>query len=249
MEPKVLVIATSELPIARLKTRLSHLLNQVLGLKMHLDSFYDLAKEEKVLYPLLVKFKGVKPPRFPTLFEALVNAISCQQLSLEAALTIENKFVQHYGMPFKEANQIYYAFPEPCDIIKRSCEDLMKLGFSRQKGDTLIQLATKICSNDKAFADIENKSNEEIIQLLTSFKGIGLWSAEYILLRGLGRLEVIPGDDVAVQKNIQKIFNLRKRSGYREVKEIEKKWFPYAGLVYFHFLLQKLSESSKIAFL
>ncbi len=243
IESQIHVTANFEYAIPKLKTKLSTLLNHMLGLQINLNWFYDLIKDDKFLHPLVLKFLGVKPPRFSSIFEALSNAISCQQLSLEAGLSIQNNFAQQYGMQFKENDQVYYAFPEPSEVIKCKYEDLMKLGFSHHKSDTFIAIATEICNNKKIFINIENTPNEDVIKLLTHFKGIGRWSAEYVLLRGLGRTDILPGDDVAVQKNIKRIFNLHKKPDYNKIKEIEKKWHPYAGIVYFHLLLQKLSES------
>ena len=211
IEPQIFVTATSKYPILKLKAKVSNLLNHMLGLQINLNWFYDLTKNDKLLHPLIIKFLGVKPPRFPTIFEALSNAISCQQVSLESGLSIQNNLIKQYGMQFKENDQVYYAFPEPREMKNYTYNDLMKLGFSHRKSDTLIEVATKICDNEKIFTNVENASNEDIIKLFTSFKGIGLWSAEYVLLRGLGRTEILPGDDVSVQKNITRIFNLNKK--------------------------------------
>lgn len=245
-EPEILVRAASHIPIPRLQAKLSNLLNDVLGLRINLKEFYELARQDEFLHPLALKFLGVKPPRFPTLFEALANAIACQQLSLEAALSILNHCAQKYGLQLNEHGRVHHAFPKPDEIMKCKCEDLMKLGFSRHKSETFILLAKEFSINEQSFLVMDNQCNEDIVKFLTSFKGIGRWSAEYVLLRGLGRTDILPGDDVAVQKNLQKICKLQKKPDYAKIKEIEKKWYPYAGIVYFHLLLQKLSESYMI---
>ena len=147
---------------------------------------------------------------------------------------------QKYGIPFEEANHINYAFPEPCEIMNCTKKELMLLGFSEHKSATLILIASTI-AHEKILCNLDKLSNEEVIKLLCRFKGIGRWSAEYTLLRGLGKTNILPGDDVAVHKSIGNLFKLRKKPDFEKIKKIEKKWHPYAGLVYFHFLLEKLS--------
>lgn len=233
------VTAKCSSPVPHLKSQLSTILNQMLGLKIDLKQFYAKMKDEKDLYPLVQKFKGVKPPRFPSLFETLVNAICFQQLSLEAGLSLLNNFTLAYGKTFRDKNRTFYAFPEPKRITKCSPKELASLGFSRRKSEALIALASTL-------PDLAERSNQEIIDLLCDFKGIGRWSAEYTLLRGLGKTEILPGDDVGIKNSIKTILHLKKLPSYEKIKQLEKKWSPFAGVVYFHLLLQKLEEKGII---
>lgn len=214
-------------------------IEKILGLKNDLSCFYSLASSTQI-NPLVIQFRGVKPPRFPSIFEALVNAISCQQISLDAGLQIENRLVEYLSLRTQEKDRIIYAFPRPDEVANCSISDLKKLGYSARKGETLIHLATTILENTSSFDDLENKSNEEAIHFLTQFKGIGRWTAEYVLLRGLGRLDVFPGDDVGAQNNLYKLLHLDKKPDYHQIAEITAKWHPYAGLIYFHLLLKRL---------
>ena len=94
--------------------------------------------------------------------------------------------------------------------MKCTKEELMLLGFSQHKSETLILIASTIV-HEKIFWNLDKLSNEEIIKLLCSFKGIGRWSAEYTLLRGLGKIEILPGDDVAIHKSVENLLKLRKK--------------------------------------
>lgn len=78
--------------------------------------------------------------------------------------------------------------------------------------------------------------------ILCQFKGIGRWSAEYILLRGFGKIETSPGDDIGAQKNLQQLLHLGMKLDYQKISEITEKWYPYAGFIYFHLLLLKLKN-------
>lgn len=91
--PKLL-ISVDEPIHSMVQEKITHLLEMILGLKQDITDFYKKVKDDR-LSPLVSQFMGVKPPRFPSLFEALINAISCQQISLDAGLHIQNRLVQH----------------------------------------------------------------------------------------------------------------------------------------------------------
>lgn len=216
-------------------------LEKLLGLQHDLRGFYQLVQKDPVLNPLMNRFLGLKPPRFPSIFEGLVNAISCQQISLDAGLQIQNRLTESFGKKLSEKEHVIYAFPSPHDIVNCSVSELKKIGYSTNKSETLIRLAATMIE-DLAFEQLENKSNDDVIRFLCQIKGIGRWSAEYVLLRGLGRVDIFPGDDIGAQNNLYKLLHLESKPDYKKIAEITARWHPYAGLVYFHLLLQKLSE-------
>lgn len=225
-----------------IQEKIKHLIELMLGLNSDLTDFYKMAKNDARLSPLVVQFIGVKPPRFPSLFEALINAISCQQISLDAGLHIQNRLVQHIGMKMNHNNQVLYAFPSAEDVCHCSVAELKILGYSTHKSETIIQVASTLKEEQLFFNRLEKKPNQEVIQFLCQFKGIGRWTAEYVLLRGLGRVDIFPRDDIGAQNNLQKLFHLEEKLDYKKTSGITALWHPYAGLVYFHLLLQKLYE-------
>jgi DNA-3-methyladenine glycosylase II len=222
--------------------KITHVIEMMLGLKRDLHDFYKIAKQDTRLNPLVIQFTGVKPPRFPSIFEALINAISCQQISLDAGLQIQNRLAQHVGRSINDQDGVFYAFPCPNDIADCSVQELKKIGYSTKKSETIINIASAIKEDKSTFDHLESKSNDEIINFLCQFKGVGRWTAEYVLLRGLGRIGIFPGDDIGAQNNLQKLLHLEDKPDYKKISEITAAWHPYAGLVYFHLLLHKLDE-------
>lgn len=245
---EIFVVAKSYQRVSDLKAKITQTMSAMLGLQVDLTPFYKLAKKNSALNELASKFKGIKPPRFPTLFETLANAIAFQQLSLEAGFSLINKLAMKYGRPFEENKRSFFSFPEPNRIAKCSIKELMALGFSRHKSEALILIASVTADADKALnvEFLEGLPNEEAARLLCCLKGIGRWSAEYALLRGLGRIEVLPGDDVGLHRSIKPLLNLRKDPDFKRIKKIERKWHPYAGMIYFHLLLNKLFDQEMI---
>lgn len=228
----------------KIQNELSCLLVSMLGLTQDMRGFYRIAKQDLQLKPLMMKFKGVKPPRFPSIFEALCNAIACQQLSLDAGLQILNRFAQNYGKCIHHNESIYYAFPRPQDVAHCNSEELRKLGFSIKKSETLIRIANNILEQKVEWDNLVNLSDMDAMKFLCSLKGIGRWSAEYTLLRGLGRIHLFPGDDIGAHRNLQKYLHFRGTINHARVNKILSHLYPYAGLVYFHLVLQTLAEKN-----
>lgn len=92
----------------------------------------------------------------------------------------------------------------------------------------------------------EALDNHAAVERLLELRGIGRWSAEYALLRGLGRLDVYPGDDVGARNNLRRWLGLCKPLDYEGVRRITNRWQPYAGLVYFHMLLDRLAAARQM---
>jgi len=104
----------------------------------------------------------------------------------------------------------------------------------------LRELSINVANNKIDLANLEELTNEEAIELLSSLRGIGRWSAEYVLLRGLGRVDIFPGDDVGAKNSLRRLFHTDKKPSYEDISEMTSRWHPFEGLMYFHLLLDKL---------
>jgi DNA-3-methyladenine glycosylase II len=166
-------------------------LDRLLGLSVDLSGFAAMAAADPLIDRLAARMRGLKPPRFPTVFEALVNAVACQQLSLTVGIHLLNRLTAAHGRPVAD---------EP-----------------------------------------------DALRTLTRVRGLGRWSAEYVLLRGLGRLHVFPGDDVGAHNKLKRLLDIEGRLDYQRVERLVARWRPYAGVVYFHLLLDSLSEGGLVA--
>ncbi|MPZ78933.1 MAG: hypothetical protein GEV28_00415 [Actinophytocola sp.] len=133
-----------------------------------------------------------------------------------------------------------HAFPTPADLADVSAESVKGLGFSRLKALAIQELAAHVADHRLTFADLDGMTNTDVVESLSTIRGIGRWSAEYVLLRGLGRLDTFPGDDIGAQNNLQHLFHLAGKPSYDEIRRLTSPWHPYEGVVYFHLLLDKL---------
>ena len=233
--------------IGSMKSLATNLLERLLGLRVNLSEFYRIAKRDPKLGGVAERFRGLKPPRFPNVFEALANAIACQQMSLSLGILLLSRITESFGIAVEGAAGTAHAFPRPEDLACLGPPAFRKLDFSYNKGRSLIDLA-RACVEGRANLDkLANLNNAASVQRLLQFRGVGRWSAEYVLLRGLGRLNVYPGDDVGARNNLRSWLQLRKPLDYDGVQRVTAKWQPYAGVVYFHMLLDRLDSAGDLA--
>lgn len=225
---------------------LYQVLNRVLGLDIDLAPFYEIAAHDARLNDLAIRFRGMRPPRFPTIFEALLNGVSCQQLSLEAGLTLLNRLVATHGQAPQPRLGAENAFPQPADLARTTVESLRALGYSNSKGAAIIGIASAVDRQEVRLDQFNELGDDGLQARLDQLRGVGRWTAEYVLLRGYGRLNVFPGDDVGARNSLQRWLGRRQSLDYERTKKLLRRWQPYAGLLYFHLLLKNLEEKGLI---
>lgn len=220
-------------------------LDRALGLRVDLGGFYRMAKKDARLERLAARFRGLKPPRFPSVFEAVVNGIACQQLSLAVGILLLGRLTLLCGLP-AGAGSALRAFPRATDVAGLRPSDLRELGFSFGKAHALLDLARRVQAglDLEALADLDD---DAAVNELVALRGVGRWTAEYVLLRGFGRLTSFPGDDVGARANLSRWMKLRRPLDYDGVRRLARRWQPYAGLLYFHLLLARLEEAGLLA--
>lgn len=227
------------------RTAVTAALERLLGLRIGLKPFYRLAAQYPRLHDLAGRFRGLKPPRFASVWEGLVNGIACQQFSLAVGILLLNRLADLRGLSFrKQAGQ--HAFPRAVELTSATMQSLRSLGFNGVKSRTLIGLANEVASGQLDLESFANLDNGEARAQLVDLSGIGRWTAEYVLLRGMGRLDVFPGDDVGARNNLGRWLHLRKPLDYARVMRVVDKWKPYGGLIYFHLLLDGLERAGHL---
>lgn len=225
------------------RKEIAAVLERLLGLRADLEGFYGLVAGNPRLSALSERFRGVKPPRFATVFEGLVNGIACQQFSLTVGILLLNRLAEHAGPIAGGAK----GFPTPASLAGQSPERLRALGFSRQKTQALLALAGAVVEKRVDLEGIAALDDEDARRRLLALRGVGRWTAEYAMLRGLGRIHIFPGDDVGARNNLARWLGQSGPLDYPGVQQAVAGWQPYAGLVYFHLLLQSLEEKGYLA--
>jgi DNA-3-methyladenine glycosylase II len=228
---------------AAVQTAVTSALGRLLGLSIDLTDFYQFATHDRQLGPLAQLFRGMKPPRFATVFEGVINAVACQQVTLTLGIRLLNRLTVAFGTAFGEGDEAVHAFPRPEDLAQLKPADLRQLGFSRQKGRAMIELAKSVVDGDLDLEALAALPDDKAVNRLSELRGVGRWTAEYVLLRTLGRTHIFPGDDVGARNNLQRWLRLANPLDYQGVRRALSRWGDYAGLVYFHLLLDRLGEA------
>ncbi|MGH2870634.1 MAG: DNA-3-methyladenine glycosylase family protein [Solirubrobacteraceae bacterium] len=140
-----------------------------------------------------------------------------------------------------------HAFPAPQDLASADPTELRRLGFSSAKARTIIDTARAVVGGTLDLEALALLDDRVATERLVSLRGIGRWTAEYVMLRGLGRLHIFPGDDVGARNKLERFLETGSHLDYDGVRDLLTRWQPYAGIVYFHLLLDSLSEAGVVA--
>jgi len=178
------------------------------------DSKTYLSEQDSKLAKIIANYSGEMLQSKGSSFFSLSRAIVGQQISVKAAESVWKKFECELGGEVTAQN-ITQALPE----------NLRKCGLSGQKVLYLNELATFFIANPKI--DWQQKTDDEVIKLLTSIKGIGKWSAQMFLMFHLLRPDIFPLADIGLQKAIEKTYNNGNKLTLKEMSQIAEQWQPY----------------------
>jgi DNA-3-methyladenine glycosylase II len=210
---------------------------RVLGTDRTLAHFNRAAARIPWLRPLAIRMRGVKPPRYPTLWEACVNAVLFQQVSLVAASAILRRLILALGSPVVCDGEIrLHTFPGVEVVPGATNAVLHAAGLSAGKIATLRRVGDALARGAIDERMLEERTSLEAAALLQAIKGIGPWTATVILLRGLGRLDVFPMNDSSVAANLAFVAG----SMPPDVASVLAALGPQRGMLYYHLLLARL---------
>jgi DNA-3-methyladenine glycosylase II len=166
---------------------------------------------------------------------ALIGSIVSQQLSTKAAATIFGRFVALFdGEPGLSATA----------IAAQSDEALRGVGLSGQKVGYLRDLCARIADGRLQLDELEVLDDEQVIERLTSVKGLGRWTAEMFLMFRLHRPDVLPAGDLGIVTAIQRLYRLRKRPDAKRILKIGEAWRPYRSVASWY-LWQTIHEAQE----
>jgi DNA-3-methyladenine glycosylase II len=155
-------------------------------------------------------------------YGALVNSIIGQQLSVKAASTIKQRFIDLFGGKL----------PSPEAIINKSHEELRSVGLSNAKANYIRDLAEHVLDGRIKFDRIPDQTNAEIIAELTNVKGIGEWTVHMFLMFSVGRLDVLATGDLGVRNAVRGLYSLENTPTPQQVIDIAEQnhWHPYESV-------------------
>jgi DNA-3-methyladenine glycosylase II len=181
--------------------------------------------------------RGLHLPRWPTLFEALVTSILLQQIATGVAITFRRRVVERFGERLEVEGETYYAFPRAERLARASVEELRALGLSNAKATCIIEVAHACADAELTSASLAREDNETIIARLSGLRGIGRWTAEWVLMLHFGRTDVFAAADLFLRGVVIKYYNKGEALNEREIRAFaEKRWGAYGSYSALYFL-------------
>jgi DNA-3-methyladenine glycosylase II len=178
-----------------------------------------LTLKDPMLKELFTHKKEIQVTLSTHYFEALIEAIISQQLSINVARIITLRLyelLEHSILPEK--------------ILSIPIERLKEIGLSKQKIAYIHSLSTFYQQNQNQFCQMDCLSNEEVISFLTKVKGIGQWTAEMFLMFSLGREDVFSVGDLGLRNALKKLYD-NPHLTHEEILKISENWSPYRSIV------------------
>jgi 3-methyladenine DNA glycosylase/8-oxoguanine DNA glycosylase len=197
-------------------------IGRLLGLSFDLDPFRACADRDPVLGPIVRRLAGFRPTLNPRPFEALVIAITTQQISLQAAAAIRSRFIARFGVQ----HGIAWEFPTRERIASAELADFAELGFSQTKIAYVLALAR----SDLDLDALGLLSDDEVAAELTALPGVGEWTSDWFLARHLARPYAWPAGDLGLRKAVASFYADGRPLSIQEVRSMGERFAPFQNL-------------------
>jgi DNA-3-methyladenine glycosylase II len=199
----------------------------LLGAPFDLGAFYAWADRDPVLAGLIERLRGYRPPLQPDPFDSLVTSITAQQISLHAAVSIRNAFVERFGVQVGRA----WAFPTRERIASASPEEVRAVGFTARKSEYTVALAR----SELDLEELRSLDPDAVRARITALRGLGPWTAEWFLARHLAYPQAWPAGDLALRKAAADLYRV-------DVHELGPRLAPFQNLSAHYLLLGWLTK-------
>jgi len=234
-KPRLRVNAFSKLD-AKEKRYLSDKIMSIFRLRDDLRALYDFMERDEILRRIKRKFYGLRPPGIgASIFEGAIRVIIQQQISLRVAYVITGALVRRFGEKIEINGEPYFDFPSPQVLASADENELRKCKLSRQKARYIRELALKVVDGYD-LENIKKMKNEEAIEELMKFKGIGRWTAELILIKTLGRMDLCVPDDLGARKAVSYFYFDGKLKPGEAVRKFAERWGKFKGWVIYYLI-------------
>lgn len=216
-------------------------------LDAQVDGLAVAGTTDPVFREVLEQCWGLRPVLFPTVFEALAWAIIGQQINVGFAAKCKRALAGRYGDRLVVAERSYPMFPEPERLANITEADLAPLQFSRQKSRYIIGLARSVVDGRLNLEELRQLPAGEAEERLTSLMGVGRWTAEYVVMRGLGWRDTIPAGDGGLRRIIGRHYGLGRNATESEVRALAERWSGWRGYaaLYWWYILQREERKSR----
>lgn len=212
---------------------LESMVRRMLGLTQNIEQFEQRYREHPQLGPLIARHPGLRVPVAASPFEALTWAVTGQQVSLSAAISLRRRLIQVAGLKHSGGLACY---PDAGSMANLNIEDLRQAGFSQTKARTLCTLGHMVRENQLPLQAwvAEATPVDEIRTRLLEVRGVGPWTVNYALLRGFGWLDGSLEGDAAVRRSLERLSGANEKITEEEARNWLAAFAPWRALVAAH---------------
>lgn len=204
-------------------------------LEADLKEFYQLASNDGILKGIAKSYSGLRIMCIPDLFEALVWAVLGQQINLTFAYTLKKRFVERFGESLMFAGETYWVFPTYEKIASLQVDDLRELQFTVRKAEYIVGIAEEMVSGNLSKEKLLHKRDfNEVKKSLVSIRGIGDWTANYVMMKCLHDTSSLPIADVGLHNALKNILGLERKPSIEEIKEYAANWSGWEAYATFY---------------
>ena len=165
----------------------------LLGTDQDLSEFYDQSRRDRAMSAIVQRFHGLHLPHTATVFEALVLAILGQQIAAKVARIIRTLMIETHDPHQDFDGETFYTFPRPQTLAALSVEQLRGLKLSQRKAEYVQGIAQAALEfSPDGLESLHGMSDEVVVQKVVALRGVGNWTAQWVLIRALGRPDALP---------------------------------------------------------
>ncbi len=210
------------------------LVRRLFSLDGALDGLREVSKGDPVFATVVEECWGLRPVLIPRPFEALVWAILGQQITVAFAAKTKRALAERFGSRLEIDGSSYLVFPTPEALAGAEVDDLYPLQISRAKARYIISVAQEAAAGRLDLEALRPFPDEQALERLQRLTGVGRWTAEYLLMRGLGKRDAMPGGDGGLRQAIARAYGLGRTVSEAEVRARAEAWAGWRGYATFY---------------
>jgi len=218
------------------KRDIKALVDRLFNLGLDLIPFYEAVKTDRIMAQITERLWGIRSPSTATIFEALINSVIEQQISLKAAWSMQKRLIEALGEALIWQGRTYFAYPEPERLASTSIEQLRACGLSGRKAE-YVQGIGRLVTNGLDLEALSEQNDEEIIAELCKIRGVGVWTAEMTMIRGMQKFDAIPADDLGLRRILAHYYHHGQKITGEDARRTAQAWAGWRGLASFYLIM------------
>ena len=217
----------------------------IFGCDDALSECYACLCQDSLFSPLIDHHFGYRMIRAPDIFETIFTVILGQQISVAAANAQRRRLLDYLAESISYRGEAVSVMVAAVQVADTPVETFRNLGISRQKSRYLRESARWAAEGRLQRSVLEKLSRNEAIDYLRGIPGVGNWTAEIVLMRGLGDMDIFPADDIGLQKIVQTLYRMERRPDAAELRDFSERWRGWRSYAALYLWMESMPQIKK----